>query len=112
MIDKQRKAIELLNFRQVLARFDSDNQYAVTMQVHNAKKLDDVLRLTPVATIISTPKIPRTKEKYDEWQSDTATVTIRTYKWKNEYRIDWNRRCDETVIVKTEKITIPGDGTM
>ena len=99
-------------FRQVLARFDPENQYAVTMHVHNAEELDSVLRLTPAATIISMPKIPRTKEKYDAWQSDTATVTIRAYKWQNEYRIDWNRRCDESRITKVEQITIPDDGTM
>ena len=56
-------------FRQVLARFDPENQYAVTMPVHNAEELDSVLRLTPAATIISMPKIPRTKEKYDAWHS-------------------------------------------
>jgi len=99
-------------FRQVLARFDPENQYAVTMPVHNAEELDSVLRLTPVAAIISQPKIPRTAAKYDAWQSDTATVTIRTYKWQDEYRIDWSRRCDESRITKVEQITIPDDGTM
>jgi len=99
-------------FRQVLARFDPDNQYAVSIAVHNAEELDSVLRLTPAATIISCPKIPRTAAKYDAWHSDTATVTVRAYKWQDEYRIDWNRRCDETAIVKTEKITIPDEGTM
>jgi len=99
-------------FRQVLARFDPDNQYAVSIAVHNAEELDSVLRLTPAATIISRPKIPRTAAKYDAWHSDTATLTVRAYKWQDEYRIDWNRRCDETAIVKTEKITIPDNGTM
>jgi len=92
-------------FRQVLARFDPENQYAVTMHVHNAEELDGVLRLTPAATIISMPKIPLTKEKYDAWHSDTATVTVRTYKWQNEYRIDWSRRCDELRITKVEDMT-------
>ena len=99
-------------FRQVLARFDPENQYAVTMHVHNAKELDGVLRLTPAATIISQPKIPRTAAKYDAWQSDTATVIVRSYKWKEEYYIDWSRRCDESQITKTERIEIPDDGTM
>ena len=99
-------------FRQVLSRFDPENQYVVTMAVHNAEELDSVLRLTPAATIISIPKIPRTKEKYDAWQSDTATVTVRAYKWQEEYRIDWTRRCDESRITKAEKIEIPDDGTM
>lgn len=99
-------------FRQVLARFDPENQYAVTMAVHNAEELDGVLRLTPAATIISQPKIPRTAAKYDAWHSDTATVTVRAYKWQNELRIDWTRRCDPDRITKVEKIEIPDNGTM
>lgn len=95
-------------FRQVLARFDPENQYAVTMHVHNAEELDEVLRLTPAATIISRPAIPINRA----WQSDTATVTVRAYKWQNEYRIDWTRRCDELRITKAERLTIPDDGTM
>lgn len=93
-------------FRQVLARFDPENQYAVTMHVHNAKELDGVLRRTPAATIIDMPKIPRIKEKYDAWQSDTATVTVRAYKWKKEYYIDWTRRCDKSKITKAEPLNI------
>jgi hypothetical protein len=99
-------------FRQVLARFDPENQYAVTMAVHNAEELDGVLRLTPAATIISQPKIPRTAAKYDAWHSDTATVTVRAYKWQNELRIDWTRRCGPDRITKVEKIEIPDNGTM
>ena len=99
-------------FRQVLARFDPENQYAVTMAVHNAEELDSVLRLTPAATIISQPKIPRTAAKYDAWQSDTATATVRAYKWKEEYYIDWTRRCDASRTTKVEQIEIPDDGTM
>lgn len=99
-------------FRQVLARFDPENQYAVTMPVHNAEELDSVLRLTPATTIISRPKIPRTTAKYDAWHSDTATVTVRAYKWQNELRIDWTRRCDEMRITKTEKLVIPDTGVM
>lgn len=93
-------------FRQVLARFDPENQYAVTMHVHNAEELDSVLRLAPAATIISRPKIPRTVAKYDAWHSATATVTVRAYKWQNEYRIDWDRRCDESRMTKVEQMTI------
>lgn len=99
-------------FRQVLARFDPENQYAVTMHVHNAEELDGVLRLTTAATIISKPTIPRTVVKYDAWQSDTATVTVRAYKWEEEYRIDWIRRCDASRTTKVEQIEIPDDGTM
>lgn len=99
-------------FRQVLARFDPENQWAVTLPVHNAQELDGVLRLTPNATIINRPKIPRTAAKYDAWQSDTATVTVRAYKWQNEYRIDWTRRCDVLRITKVEQLVIPDKGTM
>jgi len=87
-------------FRQVMARFDPENQYAVTMPVHNAEELDSVLRLTPAATIISCPKIPRTAAKYAAWQSDTATVIVRAYKWQEEYYIDWSRRCDPDRIIE------------
>ena len=99
-------------FRQTLARFDPENQYAVTMHARNAEELDSVLRLTPAATIISQPKIPRTEAKYAAWHSDTATVTVRAYKWQNELRIDWTRRCDPDRITKVEKIEIPDNGTM
>ena len=92
-------------FRQVLARFDPENQYAVTMRVHNAKELNSMLRLTPAATIISRPNISHFKRD-DAWQSDAATVTVRAYKWQDEYRIDWCRRCDESRITKVEKMTI------
>ena len=104
-------------FRQVLARFDPENQYAVTLPVHNSEELNDVLRFLPAASIISRPKIPCTAAKYDAWQSDTATVTVRTYKWKDAndkdaYFINWSRRCDPDKITKTEKIEIPDNGTM
>ena len=98
-------------FRQVLARFDPENQYAVTMHVHNQDELDNVLRFAPAATVISHPPIPRTKKGLG-WQSDTATVTVRAYKWQNEYRIDWDRRCAEDVIVKAEKLEIQDTGEM
>lgn len=93
-------------FRQVLARFDPENQYAVTMAVHNAEELDSVLRLTPAATIIKMPKIPRTAATYDAWQSATATVIVRAYKWQGEYYINWSRRCDKSRITKVEQMTI------
>ena len=104
-------------FRQVLARFDPENQYAVTMPVHNAEELDGVVFSAPAASVISRPSIPHTIEEYDAWQSDTATVTVRAYKWqdlngKDAYFIDWCRRCDPDRIAKVEKIEIPDDGTM
>lgn len=98
-------------FRRVLARFNPRNQYAVTIPVHNQDELDEVLRLTPAATIISCPRIPRT-EKGLGWQSDTATITVRAYQWQGEYYISWIRRIAGDQIKKKEKITIPDKGTM
>ena len=98
-------------FRQVLARFDPENQYAVTMRVRNSEVLDSVLRLTPAASIIKQPSLAHIR-KSDKWESDTTTVTVRTYKWQDEYRIDWSRRCAEDCIIKVEKLEIPDEGTM
>lgn len=112
---KPHKAIDDLTpwmyFRQVLARFDPENQYAVTIHVHNAEELDSVLLLTPAATIISQPKVPRTAAKYDAWQSDTATVTVRAYKWQEKYYINWTRYCKASSAT-VERLAIPDDGTM
>lgn len=99
-------------FRQVLARFDPENQYAVTMHVHNAEELDGIIFFAPAASVISRPSIPHTIEEYDAWQSDTATVTVRAYKWQEKYYISWIRHCDENRITKAERLTIPDDGTM
>ena len=90
-------------FRQVLARFNPDNQFAVTLPVKTSAELNNMLKLTPPATIISIPNTPRTAKEYNEWQSDTATITVRAYKWQGEYYIDWARRCAEDRIVKVEK---------
>ena len=98
-------------FRQVLARFDPDNQYAVTLRVRNSDELDSVLRLTPAASIIKQPSLSHIR-KSDKWESDTTTVTVRTYKWQDKYRIDWSRRCAEDSIIKVEKLEIHDEGTM
>ena len=94
-------------FRQVLARFDPENQYAVTMSVHNAEELDGVLLGTPAASIISIPSIPHTIKAYNAWQSDTATVTVRAYRWQDGCYIDWSRRCDPDRIAKAERLPSP-----
>lgn len=103
-------------FRQVLARFDPENQYAVTMAVRNKGTLDSTLRFTPPASIISQPNLSHFKRD-DDWESDTVTITVRTYKWhdydgNNAYFIDWRRRCDPDKITKIEKLEIPDNGTM
>lgn len=98
-------------FRQVLARFDPDNQWAVTMRVRNDEELDSVLRLTPKASIIKQPSLAHIR-KSDKWESDTTTVTVRVYRWQDEYRIDWSRRCADDSIVSIEKLEIPDNGTM
>lgn len=95
-------------FRQVLARFDPENQYAVTMAVHNQKELDGILRDRHMGHLIDWPKLSHVRGV--DWES--ATVTVRAYKWQDEYRIDWSRRCDELRITKAERLTIPDDGTM
>ena len=97
-------------FRQVLARFNPYNQYAVTMKVYNIEELDGMLRL-PAASIIKQPSLAHLR-KSDKWESGTTTITVRTYKWQDEYRIDWDRRCAEENIINIEKLDIPDDGTM
>lgn len=84
-------------FRQVLARFDPDNQYAVTMKTDEWDDLYMIYDSLPEYCIIG---------------GLSSRLQVRTYLWNGEYRIDWNRRCDETVIVKTEKMNIPDNGTM
>ena len=92
-------------FRQVLARFDPDNQYAVTMQCKSSEDYQSFVRLAlfPAVCIRRPYNLP----KGDHWESDTCEITVRTYKWQDEYRIDWKRRCAEDAIVKAEKIDIP-----
>ena len=102
-------------FRQVLARFDPENQYALTMRVHNQKELDDILRDRHMGHLIDWPKLSHVRGV--DWESDTTTVTVRTYKWKDAndkdaYFIDWRHRCDPDKITKVERIDIPDDGTM
>lgn len=94
-------------FRQVLARFDPDNQYAVTMDVKSEKELKATLCFTPKATIISCPTIITAKGCAPKFDLNSAPLTVRAYKWQNEYRINWGRRCDESRIIKVEKMEIP-----
>lgn len=97
-------------FRQVLARFDPENQYAVTMAVHNQKELDGIMRDRHMGHLIDWPKLSHVRGV--DWESDTTTVTVRAYKWQEEYYIDWMRRCDPDNISKVERLKIPDTGEM
>ena len=100
-----------MRFRQVLARFNPDNQYAVTMRVENSEQYDGCLRLMPSGCIIRKPSIAHLRSG-EHWESNTARIVIRAYRWEDEYRINWIRRCAEDSICKVEKLDIPDDGTM
>lgn len=95
-------------FRQVLARFDPENQYAVRMRYPDCDTLERILQTTPKASVISTPK----PSKVRRYPMPLQPFIIRAYKWQGEYYIDWSRRCDESQITKAERIEIPDDGTM
>lgn len=89
-------------FRQVLARFNPDAQYAVTLQAESRKKAGTVWKDARQRGIL----IPR-GEDYGWWNPKNRTVTVRAYEWQDEYRIDWDKRCDADRIVSVEKMEIP-----
>jgi hypothetical protein len=95
-------------FRQVLSRFDPENQYAVTMLYPDCNTLERILRTTPKASVISTPK----PSKMRRYPMPLQPFIIRAYKWNEKYYIGWDRRCDESQITKVERLTIPDNGTM
>ena len=94
-------------FRQVLARFDPDRQYAVTLRADSRKLADRVYKDARQRGIL----IPR-DEDYGWRNPKSRTVTVRAYEWRGDYRIDWDKRCDPDRIVSVEKMEIPDDGTM
>ena len=98
-------------FRRVLARFDPDNQYAVKLRTEGYAALDSILKLSPSATFIRRPSEAHIKRLLNG-KAKRTTLTVRTYKWQDEYRIDWSRRCAEDAIVNVEKLEIPDEGTM
>ncbi len=98
-------------FRQVLARFNPDNQYAVALRVENSEQYASTIRLTPGASIISQPSLCHLP-KGERWESDTARIVVRAYKWNGEYRIDWSRRCAEDLITDIVKLEIKDEGIM
>lgn len=104
-------------FRQVLARFDPENQYAVTLKAETDEEVEGTLKRLPRETIISTPTLMLSADKTRYgWRMDMPIV-VRTYKWQDlngndAYFIDWCRRCDPNKITKVKKLEIPDDGTM
>ena len=105
-------------FRKVLARFDPENQFAVTLPVKTSREWDEMQRTTPECSIIK-KYLP--DEKFVKagcsWECTTSYIVVRAYKWKDlndrdAYFIDWSRRCDPDRITKIEPIAIPDDGTM
>ena len=98
-------------FRQVLARFDPNNQYAVTIRVKDEHMYQCLKNITNPAVIINLPKPPMTK-KGETWESSTATAVSRAYQWDGKYMVDWGCYCDPDLIVKAEKLDIPDNGTM
>ena len=104
-------------FRQVLARFDPENQYAVTLKAETDEEVEGILKMLSKETIISTPTLMLSADKtHYGWRMDMPIV-VRTYKWQDmngndAYFIDWRRRCDPDKIAKVEKLEIPDDGTM
>ena len=100
-----------LHFRHVLARFDPDNQWAVTLRIPNSDALDMNLRFTPKASIISCPELIKRKGCVPTFDL-SVPLTIRAYRWQHDYRLDWNRRIDPDSIVKAEHLEIPDTGEM
>lgn len=95
-------------FRQVLARFDPDRQYAVTLQAESLTETRIAYNDAKQRGIV----IPRDKDYGEHRHIGRRTVTVRAYHWQGDYRIDWNKRCDPDRIVSVEKMEIPDDGTM
>jgi len=118
-----------LYFRQVLARFDPENQYAVTIdctvegespfgdgdalfqQMMHEKSVSQAMAMARAA-MEKGILMPDNLIDKEQIEAERPSVTVRAYKWQNEYRIDWDSRCDESLITKVEQIEIPDDGTM
>lgn len=108
-------------FRKVLARYNPENQFAVTLPI----KDEDALRMSVNGltkdSIIDAPTRyvayhgRQIAERFDI--ESHPYLIVRTYRWKDlegcdAYFIDWIRRCDPDRITKVEPIDIPDDGTM
>lgn len=108
-------------FRQVLARFDPENQFAVTLPVKSEDDLLISVNGLCKDSIIDAPTRyvshhgREMREAFDI--KSHPYITVRAYGWKDlsgkdAYFIDWHRRCDPDCIIKAEKIDIPDGGTM
>jgi hypothetical protein len=91
-------------FRQVLARFDPDRQYAVTLRADSRKLADRVYKDARQRGIL----IPR-DEDYGWKNPKSRTVTVRAYQWQQDYRIDWDKRCDQDRIVSVEPLKMKNE---
>lgn len=105
-------------FRQVLACFDPENQYAVTLPVRTSDEWNEMQRSTPKQSIIK-KYLPAEKfvKAGCSWECTTSYIVVRTYKWRDlngndAYFIDWQRRCAPDKITKIEKLDIPDTGEM
>lgn len=104
-------------FRQVLARFDPENQYAVTLKAKTDKEVESSMIRLDTRSVISRPQLVLSKDKKRMTWDKTVPLIVRTYKWqdpegKDAYFIDWKHRCAPERITKVEKLEIPDDGTM
>lgn len=95
-------------FRQVLARFNPDNQYAVQMKSETVNDYRDFVRLSKFNSVCI--KRPYTLPTDIEWKDKGFELTIQAYMWNGEYYIDWRHRCVDTTIVKVEPLTLSEDG--
>lgn len=95
-------------FRQVLARFNPDTQYAVTLKAESFTETSIVYNDAKQRGIL----IPRDEDYGERRRIGRRTVTVRAYQWQQDYRIDWNKRCDPDRIVSVEKMEIPDTGEM
>ena len=102
-------------FRQVLARFDPENQYEVAVALPSAEHYRELLRFAPEAAIVSLPNLSHFR-RTDDWTSTTATATLRAYRFQREHDdepqlyIDWDRRIAPDTIRRTQRIDIPDTG--
>jgi len=105
-------------FRQVLARFDPENQYAVTLPIKEETDLRLSISGLCKDSIIDAPIRYATTDGREAFDiTSHPYLTVRAYKWhdlngKDAYFIDWRRRCDPDKMTKIERIDIPDDGTM